>query len=88
MRIEEFEDIMNNEDTNVNIDNGCNACQGLDIIRKYCPEDGIEGASHDIIFSVTIEQIVLAGITKEDAVKLASLNWMIDETGTGLACFV
>ncbi len=67
---------------------GCNALTGLNIIAKYLPEHGVEGAEHDIIFAATISDILEAGLTEEDAKKLRSLNWMIDETSTGLACFV
>lgn len=87
MTEEEFVEIMN--DDNVKTDwKGDNACQGLDIIRKYCPDKGIEYAEHDVIGSVMISEIAEAGITKEDAIKLCSLNWMIDEDNEGLSCFV
>ena len=64
-----------------------NAFLGLLIIRKYLPKSGIEGAGHDVIWSVDIDEIIEAGITEEDARKLRDLNWMIEE-GTYLACFV
>lgn len=67
---------------------GCNALTGLNIIAKYLPKSGIEGADHDIIFAATVNDILEAGLTEEDAIKLRTLNWMIDETNTGLACFV
>lgn len=67
---------------------GCNALAGLNIIAKYLPNSGIEGAEHDEIFAATISSILEAGLTEEDAVKLRKLNWMIDESSTGLACFV
>lgn len=66
----------------------CNALLGLQIITKYLPESGIEGAQHDVIFSATISEILEAGITEEDVIELRKLNWMIDESSTGLACFV
>jgi len=66
----------------------CNVFLGLKIITKYRPKNGIEGAEHDKVFSVTIDQILEAGITEDDVVELRKLNWMIDETNTGLACFV
>ena len=66
----------------------CNVFLGLKIITKYCPKDGIEGAAHDVIFSVTISEILEAGITEEDAIELRKLNWMIGEYDEGLACFV
>jgi hypothetical protein len=65
---------------------GDNALQGLNIIVKYLPEKGIEGAGHDIIFAASIDEICEAGITFEDVKKLKELNWMIDEGA--LACFV
>lgn len=66
----------------------CNVFLGLKIITKYLPKQGIEGASHDVIFSATLHDITEAGITEEDAIALRKLNWMVDETHTGLACFV
>jgi len=88
MTEEEFVEIMKDDNIEVDIRGSCNACAGLDIIRKYLPKKGIEGAAHDVISSVYIDEIVKVGITKEDAVKLRSLNWMIDENGESLACFV
>jgi hypothetical protein len=89
MTEEEFVEIIKDDDIETNISGPCNACAGLDIIRKYLPKQGIEGAEHDVIYSAMISEIVEAGITKEDAIKLCSLNWMIDEhSGEGLACFV
>jgi len=89
MTEKEFVEIMSDDSIKTNFGDGCNACAGLDIIRKYCPKKGIDWAKHDVIGSVYISEIVEAGITIEDAIKLRSLNWMIDEySGEGLACFV
>jgi hypothetical protein len=88
MTEKEFVVIMKDDGIEVRISGPCNACAGLDIIRKYLPKQGVEYAEHDIIYSVCIDKIVNAGITKEDAVKLCSLNWMIDDECGGLACFV
>lgn len=65
---------------------GDNAIQGLKIIEKYMPGSGIEGAEHDIIYSVEVDALIEAGITVEDAKKLRDINWMIDDGG--MACFV
>lgn len=68
---------------------GDNAMQGLDIIRKYLPDETlICGADHDIIYSVDVNDLVFAGITKEDATKLKNLNWMVEEECECMACFV
>ena len=64
-----------------------NVCQGLNIIRKYCPDSDIEYGEHCVIGSVFISEIVEAGITKEDAIKLRMSSWMIDGKGR-LVCFV
>jgi len=64
----------------------CNVYAGLKIITKYCPSEGIEGADHDIIYSVGVESLVDAGISEEDVKQLARLNWMIQNEY--LACFV
>ena len=68
---------------------GDNAMQGLKIIEKYFPPDAeiIQGAGHDVIWSVDAEELVEYGITKEDAEELRRLNWMIEE-GEYMACFV
>ena len=86
MTRERFKKLMESQD---DIDwVGCNVVSGLKIITKYLPRKGIEGAGHDIVYSVTIDEILDAGITEEDVIELRKLNWMIDESGTGLACFV
>lgn len=70
---------------------GDNAFQGLLIISKYfdvTKKNILGAAEHDIIYSVDIDDILEAGITKEDAESLAKLNWMIDSEFSCLACFV
>ena len=86
MTPEEFETIMEGDDDLMNIDDD-NAFVGLQIIRKYLPKSGIEGADHDVIYSASVEKLLEAGITKEDAIELRRLNWMIED-GEYLACFV
>lgn len=65
-----------------------NAILGLMVIRKYLPKKGIEGAGHEVIYSVDVDEILEAGITKEDAEYLRDINWMIDSDCDCLACFV
>jgi hypothetical protein len=87
MTTERLEEIMT-------ADNDChwtgdNAIQGLQIIGQYInanEKNLICGAEHDLIFSVSLEDICEAGITEEDAQKLRNLNWMIEYES--LACFV
>jgi len=84
MELSEFNKIFENEDTEWE---GDNAIQGLLIIQKYIPNKGIEAAEHDIIYSVSADDLVEAGITTEDAESLRKLNWMIYD-GFYMACFV
>ncbi len=66
---------------------GDNAFEGLCIIRKYIKEDDVLcGADHDVIYSVTVPEILAAGLTEDDAQKLAMLNWSISEGY--FSCFV
>lgn len=86
-----FLEILNDPEDKIKVDllmdTGCNVMKGMFIIAKYLPESGIEGASHDVIYCCSIESIITAGITEEDAIKLRRLNWMtIDDCR--LACFV
>ena len=89
MTEDQFIEILNNEDIGGSLimEPGCNALNGLKIIEKYIPGAGIEGAEHDIIYSVDVDEIVKAGITEQDAVLLRELNWMVEDN-TYLACFV
>lgn len=65
---------------------GDNALRGLKIIEKYLPGKGVEGAGHDIIYSVDADELIEAGITEEDAKSLRDINWMINDGY--MACFV
>lgn len=91
MTIEEFIEIMADDNDSIKtiigeIDED-NVFAGLKILTKYIIGAGIAGADHDIIYSVGIEDIVKAGITKEDVIMLRSLNWMVEDEEY-LACFV
>ena len=66
---------------------GDNAFQGLQILAKYTNEDVICGAEHDIIYSVDIDKVI-DDLTEEDAIKLAKLNWIIEDEFGCFACFV
>lgn len=67
---------------------GDNALEGLLILRKYFDNNKnvLCGADHDIIYSVDIHEAMKNGLTKEDVIKLAKLNWMIEDGY--FACFV
>jgi len=66
--------------------NDCNVFVGLQVIREYIPNAGIEGANHDIIYSVDIDKLIKAGIHRKDAEYLGKINWMIEEDS--MACYV
>lgn len=51
--------------------------KGLQIMQKYIPSADIEGAEHDLIYSVSVKELVKAGITEDDVVKLRNLGWHI-----------
>jgi len=87
MNEERFIEIMENDDYSLVDFDDDNAILGLLLIRKYIPKAGIEGASHDVIYSVGVEELIEAGITEEDAKNLRDLNWMLYERES-LACFV
>jgi hypothetical protein len=88
MDINEFIEIIDDEENcgKKLLDVGCNAVEGLKIIQKYVPDKGITAAKHGIIYSVDVETLFKAGITKEDAIELNLLNWLIEQNH--LACFV
>ena len=51
---------------------------GLNIMVKYLPATGIICAEHDQVWSASIEDLLNAGLTEDDAVKLRNLGWRID----------
>jgi len=85
MKREDFEIIMDGERDLVSCE-GDNAFLGLQIIVKYLPKSGVEGADHDIIYSADVDKLLEAGLTEDDAIQLRKLNWIISEDC--LACFV
>jgi len=83
----EFDKIMDGDSHLENYPNKDNTLLGLNLINKYLPEDDVlTGADHDIIYSVGVDQLLEAGLTKEDAIELRNLNWMTQDDY--LACFV
>lgn len=71
---------------------GDNAFKGLQIIAKYIdPEkhDLICGASHDEIYGPDAEFLIERGLTEEDAIALANLNWSYNNLDDeSFSCFV
>ena len=91
MTREEFIEILEDEDDTIPVEwEGDNAVKGLKIIERYMPDEAslITGAEHDIIYSVGVDKMIDAGVTKEDATTLRGLNWGVDEDGEYLFCFV
>lgn len=87
MNSEQFTEIMSRDNPSFMNFLGDNVLEGLLIIRKYCPAKTVlEAAEHDVIYSVDMDDLIKAGITEEDVIRLRNLNWMIDEHH--LACFV
>lgn len=86
MNQEELKTILE-ADTAINWD-GDNALLGLKLISEYFPgKTVLEGADHDIIYSVPAEELINAGLTEEHAMELSTLNWMLYENYY-MACYV
>ena len=64
---------------------GDNAFQGLQILAKYTEKNVICAAEHDIIYSINAEDVIEI-LSEEDAIKLAQLNWMLEDNY--FACYV
>jgi uncharacterized protein YihD (DUF1040 family) len=64
---------------------GDNAFQGLQILAKYTEKNVICAAEHDIIYSINAEDVIEI-LSEEDAIKLAQLNWMLEDEY--FACYV
>lgn len=80
MTLEEFEEIMEDESIKtiiMEIEED-SALAGLNIIAKYLPKKGVCGADHDVIYGACASDLA-PHISKEDAIKLKELNWMIED---------
>lgn len=93
MTREEFVAILSDDDivdSKVLDDSVDNALDGLNLIMKYVKNMVVMGAGNEIIYSVSVDTIIEKGITKEDAVKLRQLYWLLqgDKGDEFLACFV
>jgi len=87
LQIDNLKAIFDNEDS-VSWD-GDNALEGLNIIARYFPcKTVLQAADHDIIYSVDAQEVLDAGLSVQDAQRLAHLNWMIDSDSDCLACYV
>lgn len=83
--IERVQEIFENKESNWE---GDNAFKGLIIFNKYFPgKTIITGASHDEIFGPDVQECIDAGISEDDLIELAKLNWMIEDDDT-FSCFV
>ena len=78
LTITELENIMS-EDYEFKNSDACKILKGLNIIKKYLPNSGLEASGHDEIWACDVEELVKSGITKEDAILLRGLDWRIDE---------
>lgn len=87
-RKEEIEEIFENTGSELHKIEGDNAFLGLQILSKYTQKNLIEGAGHDVIWSVQVDDAIELNITDEDVTELARLNWFIDSEGDCFSCFV
>ena len=68
---------------------GDQALQGFQIFSKYLDptkQTLLGAAEHDLIYGPDVDELINAGITKEDLISLNQLNWMIKDDS--FACFV
>jgi len=76
MKFGEFVDIIDNTDRDRTATSVI--YKGLSIMREYIPEADIHASGHDVVYSVTVQELVDAGISKYDVLQLAALGWRID----------
>jgi ADP-glucose pyrophosphorylase len=84
---ERFLEILN-DSGNDGIIHGDKIFIGLKIISKYITNYAlIQGAEHDIIYSIDVDELLDTDITEEDVVTLRKLNWFVEDN-TYLAHFI
>lgn len=78
MDYEKFEEIMEEDiPYKEGIDDG--VIQGILLMRKYVPDTRIEGADHDVIYSIDIDDLIDAGITEDDVLTLNKMGWHVED---------
>lgn len=86
MNREELRNILDSDD--IDTWDGDNALLGLKVISNYFPGKIVLcGADHDIIYSVSADELIDAGLTDEHAQELSNLNWMVYDDYY-IACYV
>lgn len=77
MERERFDEIIDaDEDSSIDYKEN-RVLLGLKIIAKYIPNNCVAGADHDIIYSASVDELLEAGLTEDDAVELSNLGWHI-----------
>lgn len=74
---EKFDEIFERTSINATL-SGDTAFKGLQILSNYT-NHLIQAAEHDMIFSISVDELIELEITEEDVIKLARLNWLISE---------
>jgi len=85
-RTEEITNIFDNTKSDLKNVDGDSTFLGFQIISKYT-KNIVQGAGHDIVYSISIDEIIELNVTDEDLIELAKMNWFIND-GEGLASFV
>ena len=80
IKIKELKKIFQ-KDPDITYDNKCSVFEGLKIITKYLPDEGVSFVKDDEIYSIKINDIINKGLTKKDAIELRNLCWSISELG-------
>ena len=78
MTPERLEEILSTEESPSDQSKPCHILQGLNLIAKYLPNKGIEGAAHDMVYACDVSELAEAGITEDDALLLVRLGWLSD----------
>jgi hypothetical protein len=78
MDYERFEELME-EDIPYKDSISDGVIQGILLMRKYVHGTHIEGADHDVIYSIDIDPLIDAGITEEDVRTLNKMGWHVED---------
>jgi len=80
LTVEEVKSILSGDSDYKKMDEpGCSTLKGLNIIAKYCPNNGVDAAWHDQIWGAEVENAIKNGLTRKDAETLRDLNWFVDD---------
>lgn len=78
MNKREFLEIMSSDTDGATPKEGDETLMGLNIMAKYIQGSVIMAAKHDVLYLCDVDELLMGGITREEALKLREYGFMVE----------